>query len=105
MAGFSSEADKRAITSHPPDKKRKTASIMKLGKRPFFLIRPIPGIFGIDLLLDCLYFHPLFVHGIRIQRNVEADLSANRMAVYVAVQIILVSVAYVTAAVARHALQ
>lgn len=78
--------------------------LLKL-KRPFLFVRPIPGILGIDGLFDVLNVSTLLVHLIRIQRNVLADLSADAVAIRIAVQVILVPIAHIAAAVTGHLFQ
>jgi hypothetical protein len=105
MAGFPSAAHNRAITRPVADNETKTIKAIELGEGPFFLIRPVPGIFDVNGPLDVLDLSSLLVHLIRIQRNVLADPSADAVAIRITVQIIAVLIAHVAATVTGHALQ
>ncbi len=72
---------------------------------PFFLIRPKPRILLVDSFFDIFHLPTLFVHCIRIQRNVLADLSTDAVAICIAVQVILVPIAHIAAAVTGHLFQ
>jgi len=67
-------------------------------------IGPELGILGVDGLLDFRDWPSLLVHGIRIQRNVEADASPSRVLVSITVQVVLVTDIFIAPAVAGHPL-
>ncbi len=59
---------------------------------------------GINHTFYLLHRFSFFMHGIRIQRNVLTKASANSMLIYIAIEIVLMSVALITSAVTRHLL-
>ena len=74
-------------------------------QRPLLFVRPISRILRIDGLFDVFDLPSLFVHCIRIQRNVLADLSADAVAIRIAVQVVLMPIAHIAATVAGHLLK
>ena len=77
----------------------------QLRERPCLFVAPVPGVLRVDSFFNIFNLAALFVHCIRIQRNVLADLSADAVAIGVTVQIVLVSRIHVAAAVTGHSLQ
>jgi hypothetical protein len=66
---------------------------------------PIPGVLGINGLLDSLDLLAFLVHCIRIQRNVLADFSADAVAICIAVQIVSVPWIHIATAITGHSFQ
>jgi hypothetical protein len=71
-------------------------------QRPFLFIGPVSGILLVDRFFDIFNLATFFIHCIRIQRNVLADLSADAVAIRVTVQIVLVPIAHIAATVTGH---
>jgi len=84
---------------------RPSPSARLSSERPFLFIRPKSRVLCVDCLFYILNLLTFFVHCIRIQRNVLADLSADAVAIRVTVQIVLVPRIHIAAAVTGHSFQ
>jgi len=61
-----------------------------------------PGVLAIDGRLDLRDLLPLLVHGIRLQRNILAHVSPERVPVHITIQVVPVAVSHEAPAVAGH---